>query len=41
MADDTGAAWTAVDAGERHGTRLGPRLRFETEIHGVLGNGSS
>ena len=41
MADDAGAAWTAVDAGERHGTGLGPWLRFEAEIHGVLGDGSS
>ena len=39
VAYDAGAAWATVHAGEGHGTGLGPRLRLETEVHGIFSDG--
>ena len=40
VANDTRAARAAVDPGEGHGTRLGPRLRLQTKVHRVFRDGA-
>ena len=39
VAYDARTPWSAVHTSKGHGTGLGPRLRLESKVHGVLSDG--